>query len=62
MNHNDNVLEDVTPELTFSDQNKIDLKFSISNFVNVFLTLNMPHIDEKDSKPPIFTRKTPKYT
>ena len=43
----------LTPELTFSDQNKIDLKFSRSNFVwNLcFLTLNIPHI-------PILLNKT----
>ena len=43
----------MTPELTFSDQNKIDLKFSTSNFVwNLcFLDLNTPHIDEKTQKP-----------
>ena len=43
----------MTPELTFSDQNKIDLKFSTSNFVwNLcFWTLNTPHIDENTQKP-----------
>ena len=48
------------------DQNQSDLRCSLSNITtpgtDVFVTLNMPHIDEKDSKPPMFTRKTPKYT
>ena len=56
--------QSLTPELTFSEQRKIDMKFSTSIVVwNLcFSTLNAPHIDERDSKPQTFTRKTPKYT
>ena len=59
---NTNCTSNLTPELTFSDQRKIDPKFSRSNFVRNLCFLDLEHAPYswKHWKLPIFTRKTPK--
>ena len=53
----------LTTESRFSEQRKMIWSFQhlILFGTYVFWALNIPHTDEKDSKTPIFTRKTPKY-